>query len=381
MFRPSPVNHVAFDELTPVAAYWLGFLMADGMVHSKKAKRKRSSKTYSYIILALSRTDRAHVEKFKQFIGTTNVIQDVDSVTNFGPKKSSVLTVQNDHLARRLDDLGVRPNKTGTEKCPAELENSRDFWRGMIDGDGSVGMWKNKGRLYPGLKLGSTPAVIEQFSKFVRRLGITPTEPGNCRGLCAAAYSGNPAQKIIRVLYQDGDEALDRKMTEAKACLAWNPEHVPMSERQLVFNPEILGSNRTVNVICGASGSGKSWICRQLADEGLICYVEYDRSRQFTDRSRRLISATFQDKPIVFDPNKNVVSLSRSRGAMSFNIIVVCEQFDVVKQRLSSRSGRPTNDENLRRRIRRFETIARLHGSFCGTAEEVLAYCRRLFMR
>ena len=45
------------------------------------------------------------------------------------------------------------------------LLNSRHFWRGMIDGDGSIGYRKRDG--YPLLSLVGTKIMIDQFRYFI----------------------------------------------------------------------------------------------------------------------------------------------------------------------------------------------------------------------
>src|SRR3954454_243736 len=53
-----PPNPESFRRITPVSAYWLGFLMADGT----------RGKDHT-IWLKLRRADRGHLEQFTQFLG------------------------------------------------------------------------------------------------------------------------------------------------------------------------------------------------------------------------------------------------------------------------------------------------------------------------
>jgi len=56
--RRYPLNEGAFDTLTPEAAYWLGFLLADGSVSDA-----------GLLTLRLAAVDREHVERFRAFVG------------------------------------------------------------------------------------------------------------------------------------------------------------------------------------------------------------------------------------------------------------------------------------------------------------------------
>ena len=60
------LRHDAFDELTPGAAYWIGFLFADGSV----GRRGQSG----IVGLRVSERDRDHVVKLRSFLGSTHAI-------------------------------------------------------------------------------------------------------------------------------------------------------------------------------------------------------------------------------------------------------------------------------------------------------------------
>lgn len=70
------VNHGAFDVVTNDAAYWIGFLFADGSV----IKQKRGG---ALIQLRLSEIDRGQVEAFRRFLGSTHAIS-TSPPGNFG---------------------------------------------------------------------------------------------------------------------------------------------------------------------------------------------------------------------------------------------------------------------------------------------------------
>jgi hypothetical protein len=61
------LNESCFDVLTENAAYWIGFLMADGNIH----KGRQGSPV---VRLTISDKDYGHLIKFRQFLGSTHKI-------------------------------------------------------------------------------------------------------------------------------------------------------------------------------------------------------------------------------------------------------------------------------------------------------------------
>jgi intein-encoded DNA endonuclease-like protein len=60
------LRHDAFDELTPDAAYWIGFLFADGSVTGRGKSARVQAR--------LSERDREHLVKLRRFLGSTHTI-------------------------------------------------------------------------------------------------------------------------------------------------------------------------------------------------------------------------------------------------------------------------------------------------------------------
>jgi hypothetical protein len=85
--------------------------------------------------LRLSEIDRGHVEKFRQFLSSTHAVT-VSPPGNFGgyqSRASVCYTVSSRRLGERLLELGRYEGQIA-----AELVGSRHFWRGVVDGDGSI---------------------------------------------------------------------------------------------------------------------------------------------------------------------------------------------------------------------------------------------------
>ena len=148
------VRHDALDELTPSAAYWIGFLFADGSI----SYRGQSGK----VGLRVSERDKDHIVKLRTFLGSTHAIS-VGPAGNYGgyaSKPSVHFTVTSARLAERLLTLGRYEGPIDDT-----LIRSRDFWRGVTDGDGSLGILAS-GYAYFGL-VGSR-RLLEAFFLFLK---------------------------------------------------------------------------------------------------------------------------------------------------------------------------------------------------------------------
>lgn len=196
------IRHDAFDELTPDTAYWIGFLFADGSVSSCG-----QSGTVS---VRVSERDRNHLVKLRTFLGSTHAIGAAPA-GNYGgyrSKPSARFSVRSARLSERLLALGRYEGPIDDT-----LIWSRDFWRGVVDGDGSLGILAS-GYAYLGL-VGSR-RLLEAFLLFLKsnglgaRMTIRPDKT-----IFQIATAGYIAEKIVSFLYRDAAVALDRKAASA----------------------------------------------------------------------------------------------------------------------------------------------------------------------
>lgn len=213
LFQRLPIDERAFDSpLSDAAAYWLGYLMADGMMSDGGTVR-------------LSSIDHEHIAKFQAFMKTELKISRRQTVTNFGPCDLSALSFKNAALSARLRELGLIPRKTGKESVPAEVRLNPHFWRGLVDGDGTVGLYLNHGlKKYPLVKLGSSMEVAEGLVAYAEGLGIGRPQIKAGSSLHSCAWNSNPAKDLVLALYPPGLDpaiALDRKHQVAREIHAW----------------------------------------------------------------------------------------------------------------------------------------------------------------
>ena len=135
-------NNTVFDCIdTEEKAYWLGFLYADGNVHS----------TSNIISLSSKRADKEHLVKFRNFLEAQTDIKDSYVIVNNKQYEVSKISVCDKHFKDILINLGCIPKKSLVLTFPnlSIFENKElvyDFIRGYVDGDGCLTFSRN-GRL------------------------------------------------------------------------------------------------------------------------------------------------------------------------------------------------------------------------------------------
>lgn len=212
-----PLRHDALDVLTPDAAYWCGFLFTDGTVNVRESGQPA-------VALVLKRGDRDHLEKFRDFLGSSHAITEIAPQSipphiawpNGGQGTGTVMfSVRSRPLAERLLTLG----RYGPAVDPA-LVASRDFWRGCIDGDGCIGIYSGA----PGLKLCGSDWLLGAFVDFIgptgaqRPLRVRPT-----RTIYTVSSTCSTAEMIVERLYAGAGTVLDRKAEIAARIMHGGP--------------------------------------------------------------------------------------------------------------------------------------------------------------
>lgn len=138
-----PINNTYFDKWSSNMAYVLGFTVTDGCLHHRPGNRQA--------ILAYSIKDLSILEFIRDELSPTRPITSVKYKAS--PKYSlKDRTGYNLRIpiakstVETLDKLGIFARKTGKEICPDNIpkEYFGDYLRGVLDGDGSVSVSRNK---------------------------------------------------------------------------------------------------------------------------------------------------------------------------------------------------------------------------------------------
>lgn len=189
-------------------SYWCGLLLADG--HVERDIRRENS--YN-IRIALNVKDEHILHEFKQFLEFDGDVKYTKNNT------MCYLYISSEEIYYDLQDLGVTEDKTFNAKIPEILKKDSLFWRGVIDGDGSIRTQDNKIRL----DLGSaSKSIVDDFRDF--GLDITPNSTANVNVMYTQqnvefyriTFGGIHAIKILEKLYEQDGPKLNRKYDIAK---------------------------------------------------------------------------------------------------------------------------------------------------------------------
>lgn len=186
------LNHNAFDNLDSEVLYWIGLLYSDGHIDKNE---------YS-IELTLHNNDKNHLVKFKNFLGSNREISK-------GNGDCSRIRINSKRLWERLMELSFTNDKSYTAKPNILLKDSRDFWRGCIDGDG--GIYKYTSGLQ--ITLCGTLETIFDFAIFCNKnANVADKYPSLSKNqLYQIHYYGKDAIKVADLLYKDSSVYLERK--------------------------------------------------------------------------------------------------------------------------------------------------------------------------
>jgi hypothetical protein len=201
-------NYDCFKTIdTEEKAYWLGFIASDGCI----------TKEMNQVKISLKGSDIRHLEKFKVFINTpVNITKRFIKCNN---KLCDVVTIVicNEKICQDLIKLGCTPKKSLTLDIKLDLINQdfiKDFWRGYIDGDGSIRKGKRITLSFLSTLEMCTKA-LEYFKNFVdldttkyKYITCLKTRVNNSYSL---AINGVKAKIILDLLYKDSTIFLNRK--------------------------------------------------------------------------------------------------------------------------------------------------------------------------
>lgn len=202
--RPArTLDQSAFDVLNEAACYWAGFIFADGSVNSKPGKTPRVS-------VGLAIRDKAHLESLRDFLESSNAVYLNEE------RGCCQFSITSDVIAGRLIKLGRY-----ADVIDAELTASRHFWRGVVDGDGSVGSYPYgpTQRPRPQVRVVGRLALLRQFTAFLARNRMPALRVRPHKTIFSVGTTGSPAAEIACLLYADASVALARKAKSAAALM------------------------------------------------------------------------------------------------------------------------------------------------------------------
>ncbi len=202
-----PRNEHAFDVIdNEEAAYWLGFIAADGNVSNGRLR------------IWLSTRDADHIRKFTRWLALDMPIY--TGIDNLG-RPVSTFEIISKHMVEALDKYGIVPRNTYVMKHLPSIPHTlmRHFLRGYIDGDGYLSIDVKTGAGF-GIEAHNKSIVEEIQNWFIQELGVRRTPLIQSGNWHYRQYGNGQVGKIVSYLYSDASVYLDRKYHLAQGILS-----------------------------------------------------------------------------------------------------------------------------------------------------------------
>lgn len=205
-----------FDLSIPEHAYLFGLLQTDG--HHQASTRNRGR-----ITIELAADDAVLLHRLVDIVPWYSSVRYRTRDTNFRDSyRSATWTLSSWDARAELTLLGLPPGpKSSTASPPSAHHARRDYVRGLVDGDGSVG-FTGSGKPFVSF-VSASEALIRYFEAFGEEITGVPRRTNRNRrdGVFNPMYQSDAAAALARYLYRPGDLALERKARAALAAGAW----------------------------------------------------------------------------------------------------------------------------------------------------------------
>ena len=209
---------IHLDLENPIHAYIFGFLQADGSVEYNLNK-------HNYRISLEIHERDLHL---LSFIKTK---LDIKSNIFFRPNRpTSTLFIYSKSFVEHTIRLGIPAGKKSKLICPPQnMINNPDYWRGIIDADGSVGFFNDiRHKPFIGLTT-SSESLASGFISFANTISGKSKLIDSClvKNIYRITYYCEDAQKLCNTLYYPGHlPSLHRKNNKAKQVKNWERTYV-----------------------------------------------------------------------------------------------------------------------------------------------------------
>ncbi|GAA3496249.1 hypothetical protein GCM10019016_033500 [Streptomyces prasinosporus] len=211
-----PNVHSFMDLTVPEYAYMFGFLQADGHLAQGDGQKGR-------LTVEVSARDIDILREFQRLTPYNSSITRRTRSTNFAETHTSAVWRLCSLEARTiLNDLGLPyGRKSRTVAPPRGAFSNRDYLRGVVDADGSVG-YTSRGFPFVSLTTAST-AIGRHLCAYVEEVtGVRRTIARNARdGIYNVLVAMEAGQRLAADLYYPGCLALDRKQAAADSLAGW----------------------------------------------------------------------------------------------------------------------------------------------------------------
>ena len=200
----------------PTDSYIFGFIQGDGHLYKQSRNRGRMS-------IELNIKDIDILEKIGKYLGYNYSIHERTRQTNFSLEcTSAILTVCAREFRESLVDAGIPYGAKSSIIClPKTPFSEIDYFRGMIDADGSLGFTANQ---FPFLSLLiSSDDIYVAYKQFLNKhLSIIKNVNRNKRdNVYNIVVLKEQAVALVNILYYNNAFSMNRKRELASKIKKW----------------------------------------------------------------------------------------------------------------------------------------------------------------
>jgi hypothetical protein len=219
--RQYPIREDAFDSPTDIGWWLIGLLAADGSINDREHRVSLSQTLVGVDVL----------RAFYDYVGCPNrpltllKLSQAARQRQLSRSPAAEARVFSKQIVLALRQHGVVPRKTATLELSFEASKKPAVWLGLLDGDGSVGIYR-RGRL-PRVRFTGTRRLMEQCEEFWRQaLPYGRSRPGatpHRGGLWQFSLQCTKAAEAARILLASSPISLRRKRELLAEIAAWEP--------------------------------------------------------------------------------------------------------------------------------------------------------------
>jgi hypothetical protein len=223
--RRYPLDEAAFDQPTSVGWWLIGLLAADGSINAAENR----------ISLCQTLSDADVLHAFYDYVGcpdrplTMLNLSEEARARQHPRRPAAEARIFSRRIVSALARHGVVPGKTAGMTLSAEAPRNPAVWLGILDGDGSVGIYRGGRDLR--VRFAGTRKLMTQCEAFWRPTlgfgGPTPAAHPHARGIWVFDLAGEKACGAAGVLLAASPISMARKRAKLSALVAESsPEKV-----------------------------------------------------------------------------------------------------------------------------------------------------------
>ena len=223
--RRYPLDEAAFDRPSAIGWWLVGLLAADGSIHAPEHR----------VSLCQTLADADVLRAFLEYVGCKDrplamLKLSPEAVARQLPRRPAAeARIFSARICASLARHGVVPRKTSTLTLGEEAAQEAAVWLGVLDGDGSIGIYPDGKRHRPQIAFTGTSTLMAQCERFWRAsLGFTEPRPAarpHSRGLWTVRVSDVKAVAAARILLRASPVSMKRKRRVLEQVAAKSTEN------------------------------------------------------------------------------------------------------------------------------------------------------------